>query len=513
MKDLLNFLNNNRSELFEQSLEHVGLTFLSLLLAVAIALPLGIWISRNEKWSGPVLGIAGVFQTIPSIALLGFLIPILGIGVKPAIFALFLYAILPILRNTFTGIKQVDPAVIEAAQGMGMTPNQVLRKVELPLALPTIFAGIRTATVINVGVATLAAYIGAGGLGEFIFGGIALNNANMILAGAIPAALLAIFFDQVLGFFQRKGVRNLFRFSRIGLLLLPLLSAAWLIPDMRHNGLKAGFAPEFMGREDGYRKLVDTYQLDFNTVVLNSAMMYPAVRDELVDVIVGYSTDGRIKAFDLVLLEDNKHVFPPYECAPVIREETLVQYPGIETLLNKLAGRINDSIMTSLNYQVDFLKESPALVARRFLESIDLYRPDQKTGGPTIVIGSKVFTEQYILAEIYGMLIDGFSNYDVDLKTGLGGTKICFESLVQGEIDFYPEYTGTGFLVLLTPDELTTNKLITSPEGVFDYVRSEFQQQYKLRWLGALGFNNTYALMVRAEQAKSVGWQTIEDLK
>src|SRR5690606_14204600 len=135
---------------------------------------------------------AGILQTIPSIALLGFMIPLLGIGAKPAIVALFLYALLPIIRNTYSGILGVNPAVKEAATAMGMTRRQVLWKVELPLAFPVILAGIRTATVITVGVATLAAYIGAGGLGEFIFGGIALNNSAMILAGAIPAALLAL---------------------------------------------------------------------------------------------------------------------------------------------------------------------------------------------------------------------------------------------------------------------------------------------------------------------------------
>ncbi|WP_460504029.1 urease subunit gamma, partial [Hymenobacter agri] len=142
-----------------------------------------------------LLGLADVLQTVPSIALLGFLIPLMGIGPKPAIFALFLYSLLPIIRNTFEGVRGVPPAVVEAARGLGLTDGQVLRTVELPLALPVLMAGIRTATVINVGVATLAAYVAAGGLGEFIFGGIALNNPAMILAGALPAAGLALAFD------------------------------------------------------------------------------------------------------------------------------------------------------------------------------------------------------------------------------------------------------------------------------------------------------------------------------
>jgi osmoprotectant transport system permease protein len=160
-----------------------GLLLSRLFIAVLVGLPLGIYITRKKQLSGVVLGIAGILQTIPSIALLGFMIPVLGIGAKPAIVALLLYALLPIIRNTYTGITGVDEAVKEAAVAMGMSKWQVLFKVELPLAMPVILAGIRTATVINVGVATLASYIAAGGLGEFIFGGISLNNTNMILAG------------------------------------------------------------------------------------------------------------------------------------------------------------------------------------------------------------------------------------------------------------------------------------------------------------------------------------------
>ena len=188
LKLLVEFMADNQAKLLEQVLEHIGLTFISLLLAALVAMPLGILITRRQRLAGSFLGLAGILQTVPSIALLGFLIPILGIGVKPAIVALFLYALLPILRNTYTGIQEVDASVKEAALGIGLSQGQLLRQVELPLALPVIFAGLRTATVINVGVATLAAYIGAGGLGEFIFGGIALNNTAMILAGALPAA-------------------------------------------------------------------------------------------------------------------------------------------------------------------------------------------------------------------------------------------------------------------------------------------------------------------------------------
>jgi len=181
--NLWDFVASHWEKLLEQTGQHIGLTFMSISLAIIIGVPAGILISRNRKMSAPVLGFAGILQTIPSLALLGLLIPVLGIGAKPAIVALFLYGLLPIIRNTYTGIGNIDPEIREAARGLGMNDWQVLRKVELPLAMPVILAGIRIATVVNVGVATLAAYIAAGGLGEFIFGGISLNNTTMMLAG------------------------------------------------------------------------------------------------------------------------------------------------------------------------------------------------------------------------------------------------------------------------------------------------------------------------------------------
>ena len=177
------------------SWEHLQLTLISLLLANLIAIPAGIFLTRRRNWAEPVIGVTAVFQTIPSLALLGFMIPLLGIGKVPAIVALTIYGLLPILRNTYTGITGVNPAAIEAGTGMGMTSLQILCMIELPMALAIIMAGVRTATVLIVGVATLAALIGGGGLGELIFRGIAMANSPLILAGALPAAALAVFFD------------------------------------------------------------------------------------------------------------------------------------------------------------------------------------------------------------------------------------------------------------------------------------------------------------------------------
>lgn len=191
--------------------QHILLSSIAIFWAIVISVPLGVLLTRYRRAAGVVLGVVSVFQTIPSLALLGFMIGIFGIGPIPAVIALVIYALLPIVRNTYTGILDVDSALIEAGRGMGMTNGQILRMVELPLARPVIFAGIRTATVVTIGVATLAAFIGAGGLGDLIMRGIAMVDTGIILAGAIPAALLAILFDLLLAWLDwgvtPKGLR------------------------------------------------------------------------------------------------------------------------------------------------------------------------------------------------------------------------------------------------------------------------------------------------------------------
>lgn len=185
-------------------LEHLQLTAVAMALATAVGVPLGVHIARERFLARPVLAVVSVIQTIPSLALLGFLIPLFGsIGAKPAIVALFLYALLPVVQNTYTGISQVDPAALEAARGVGMRERQILLRVTLPQALPVIMAGIRLATVLSVAVATLAALIGAGGLGTFIFQGIQTVDNRIVLAGAVPTAALALTLDGLLGLLER----------------------------------------------------------------------------------------------------------------------------------------------------------------------------------------------------------------------------------------------------------------------------------------------------------------------
>lgn len=208
---LPDFVVAHKREMLTLTGEHLWLVGISMVLAVAIGVPLGILLSRRPGWKSLVLGGSNIMQTIPSLALFGLLLPVPWIGARAdrlAILALTMYALLPVVRNTYVGIAGVDAPVREAAIGMGLTPRQLLWQVELPLASNVIVAGIRTATVITVGVATIAAAIGAGGLGEFIFRGLAMVDNNVILAGAIPAALMALSADMVLALIQRTLVRT-----------------------------------------------------------------------------------------------------------------------------------------------------------------------------------------------------------------------------------------------------------------------------------------------------------------
>jgi osmoprotectant transport system permease protein len=207
----LGYLWAKRAVLLRLSARHLFLVAVSLFAAVLLALPAGLALERAPRIAEGVIRGTGVLQTLPSIALLAFMIPLLGIGVVPALAALFLYSLYPVLRNTYTGVRDADEEAARAATALGMTPFQVLRQVRLPLAAPVIMAGIRTAAVINVGTATLAAFIGAGGLGDPIVSGLALNDARMILSGALPAALLALLVDGALALVERavspQGVR------------------------------------------------------------------------------------------------------------------------------------------------------------------------------------------------------------------------------------------------------------------------------------------------------------------
>ncbi|RKL69213.1 glycine/betaine ABC transporter permease [Salipaludibacillus neizhouensis] len=486
--------------------EHLEMSLISLLISVFVAVPLGIILSHYRQAAEPIIGSTAVLQTIPSLALLGFLIPFLGIGTMPAIVALTVYALLPILRNTYTGIKGVDPALMEASRGMGMGTLQQLHRVQLPLAMPTIMAGIRTAMVLIVGTATLAALIGAGGLGDLIMLGIQRNNSYYILLGAIPAALLALFFDAVLRFVEKKStgssitpiatvvivavllvatptamsafnisgsdsqeeitiagkigtepeiIINMYKhlieqdtdynivlepgigatdflfqaievgdidgyleftgtaittllgeepesyeereafeqakegmYSEYNLVFLEPMDyqntyaiavteeiAAELnlekISDLQEyeDELTAGFTFEFYDRPDGYPAIQEAYNLELNDVqTMEAALRSEALVSGDVQVIDAYSTDSYMIRYNLVALEDDEMVFPPFNGAPLFREDVLEEFPEIEGILNQLGGRISEEEMLEMNYQVDEEDADPALVAREYLE-------------------------------------------------------------------------------------------------------------------------------------------------
>src|SRR5215813_1242058 len=507
---LIDFLVQNRSEVLQLTLEHLFLVLVATGSASLIGIPVGIILTRKTSLAKPVLAVANVLQTIPSLALFGFLIPVLGsygIGRVPAIIALFLYSLLPIIRNTFTGVNGVDPAVREAARGMGMTDWQMLTQVELPLALNVIVAGVRVATVISVGTATIAAAIGAGGLGTYIFRGLRTVDRTLILAGAVPAAAMALLADLALGSLERilspgsggtiinrrrwvvglgalviiaglvayfnvgvatSGARIVvgskdFTESRIlseivaqtiengtdikveqatelsgdlchrelvagqidmyveytgtaftAILKHPPLSdpravydqvkadyeslfiLEWLQPlgfnntfailvrgdDARRLGLKnisdaaryavnwrAGFGQDFMSRKDGYPGFVQTYGLRFSEPPreMDLSLSYQALANHQVDLIAGNSTDGLIEKLGLVQLEDDRHYFPPYEAAPIIRRDTLDRYPQVGDAVNRLARRITNEEMRKLNYAVDAEKRDVKVVVNEFL--------------------------------------------------------------------------------------------------------------------------------------------------
>jgi glycine betaine/choline ABC-type transport system substrate-binding protein/ABC-type proline/glycine betaine transport system permease subunit len=212
INSFMNFVIDRKSQILDLFLQHIQLTIFSILVSIAIAIPLGILIVRYRKLSGPVIGFTNVVQSIPSLALLGFLIPVLGIGSKPAIIMVVMYSLLPIVKSTYTGLTNINPALIEAADGMGLTQTQVLLKVRFPLAMPIIMSGVRISSVTAVGLMTIAAFIGAGGLGYLVFSGVQTVNNNMILAGAIPACFLAIFLDFIIGKVENivipRGIRT-----------------------------------------------------------------------------------------------------------------------------------------------------------------------------------------------------------------------------------------------------------------------------------------------------------------
>jgi osmoprotectant transport system permease protein len=302
---------------------------------------------------------------------------------------------------------------------------------------------------------------------------------------------------------------------RLGIVLAAvLLMGALLLLGRRHmpaGGLQASFDAEFFTRPDGYSALTQYYGLHFTKppIQMDPGLKYRALADGLVDVIDGYTTDGRIPAYGLVILEDDKHFFPPYDAAPLVSERTLARHPSLRELLNELGGRIDNQRMQQMNFRVDQSGEKAQAVARAFLLEEGLITPEAKPPAPgseRVVMGGKPFTEQEILGEIMAQLIEARAGLAVDRKFNLGGTLICFEALRAGGIDLYPEYTGTALMTILHHER------VTDPRQAQDLVRREFKEKWNLIWLEPFGLNDSYSLTMRHAQAEALGIRSISDL-
>ncbi|MGB7366626.1 ABC transporter permease/substrate-binding protein [Carnobacterium jeotgali] len=497
MNEFITTFQERKGELLTALIEHMQLSFISLFIAVIIAVPLAIYLTRHKRMATVMIQITSIFQTIPSLALLGLMIPLVGIGTVPAVTALVIYALLPILRNAYTGIMEVDPSLNEAADAMGMNRWRKLTKVQIPIAMPIIMAGIRNAMVLIIGTGTIAALIGAGGLGSLILLGIDRGNNHLILLGAIPAALLAILFDYLLSLFEKISFKktmitlSILSVIILGLLIAPLLMkdkeelviagklgaepeiimnmykyliedetdvAVTLEPNMgkttfvfnalesgdidvytEYTGtilatflneelnstdeqdvyqqaekglasqydmtllkpmafnntytlavtselaeqydlktisdlipieaeIKAGFTLEFSDRQDGYLGIQDLYGLEFGEVqTMEPKLRYAAIETGDINLVDAYSTDSELAQYDLVVLEDDRGLFPPYQGAPLMLNETIENFPEVEGILNQLAGKITDAEMREMNYAVNVDGKSASEVAQQFL--------------------------------------------------------------------------------------------------------------------------------------------------
>lgn len=520
MNSFLQSLLLRKSEIISLLLEHIELTIIAVLIAVIIGVPLGIVITGNKRLAKSVIGFANLVQAIPSLAILGFLIPFTGIGSAPAIIMVVLYSMLPIIKNTYIGISNINPDTLEAAKGLGMTKGQTLRLVKIPLAMPVIMAGIRISSVTAVGLMTIAAFVGAGGLGYLVFSGIQTVDNNLILFGAIPAAVLALLIDLVTGKIEAAVMPNGIKKSDgtmkvkrknqgkgkkiISVLVMALIVMLLIVKNIDFNksdktivigsknfteqlilanmleqliedktdinvetslnlggtqiafnalksgsidlyveytgtayvnllnindgntnpedvyntvneifkneyGLQfldslgfnntyaiattkeiaeqynlkkisdlqsiagellAGPTIEFANREDGLLGLNKAYNIGFkSTKPVDGGLRYTALINGELDLIDAFTTDGLVDKFNLTILEDDKNFFPPYYAAPLIRMDTLKEYPEIEEVLNLLSGTMSDEIMRKLNYEVDVNGRDPKEVAKEYLVS------------------------------------------------------------------------------------------------------------------------------------------------
>lgn len=379
--EFIQYMIQNKGQILSLVMEHIELTAVAVGCSILIGVPLGILISYIKNLNKPVLGIANVVQAIPSMALLGLSIPLLGIGTLPAVVMVIIYSLLPIIKNTFTGINSISPEMVEAAKGIGLTKAQVLFKVKIPLALPIIMAGVRISAVTAVGLMTMAAFIGAGGLGYLVFSGIRTVNNAQILAGAIPSCILALLVDYLTGLIEK--------------LVTPI-------------SLQKGYE----GSKEQLRRKRN-------------------------------------------------------------RQKGVLALVGVLVI-----AIIGNSVVSS-------------------------FKGDEKR----IAIGSKDFTEQLVLCNLYADVIEDKTDIKVDRRENLGGSEVCYEAQDKGEIDMYVEYTGTAYMNIMK--EESTNDM----DKVYQALKKYFKEKNDFAVLDQTKFNNTYTLAVTNETAKKHNLNKISDLR
>ena len=504
INQLMKLLTEDFKFFLNLTLEHISISLLAISIASVLGIILGIIISEYRRFSGLILGTVNILYTIPSIALLGFFITITGVGNTTALIALIIYALLPIIRSTYTGIVNINPLIIEASEGMGSTKLQQLFKVKLPLALPVLMSGIRNMVTMTIALAGIASFVGAGGLGVAIYRGITTNNSAMTFLGSLLIAILALVFDFILGLIEKrltnhKRVKYKINPKLIILGLFIVIFGAYFSLNSKKdktiniatkpmtegyilgqmltelieqdtdlkvnitNGVGGGTSnihpaivkgefdlyPEYTGtsweavlkkeasydeskfdelqkeykekynleyvnlygfnntyglavnkdiaekynlktysdlakisnnlifgaeydffeREDGYKELQKVYNMNFKKQIdMDIGLKYQAMKDKKIDVMVIFTTDGQLAISDVVVLEDDKKMYPSYRAGTVVRSEILSEYPELKPVLEKLNNILDDKTMADLNYQVESEGKKPEDVAREYLQ-------------------------------------------------------------------------------------------------------------------------------------------------
>ena len=504
INQLVKLLTEDFKFFLNLTVEHILISLLAISIASVLGIILGIIISEYRKFSGLILGTVNILYTIPSIALLGFFITITGVGNTTALIALIIYALLPIIRSTYTGIVNINPLIIEASEGMGSTKLQQLFKVKLPLALPVLMSGIRNMVTMTIALAGIASFVGAGGLGVAIYRGITTNNSAMTFLGSLLIAILALIFDFILGLIEKRltnhkrvkykinpkliilglfivifgayfslnskkdktiniATKPMTEGYILGQMLTELIEQDTDLKVNMTNGVGGGTSnihpaivkgefdiyPEYTGtsweavlkkegsydeskfdelqkeykekynleyvnlygfnntyglavnkdiaekynlktysdlaavsnnlifgaeydffeREDGYKELQKVYNMNFKKQIdMDIGLKYQAMKDKKIDVMVIFTTDGQLAISDVVVLEDDKKMYPSYRAGTVVRSEILSEYPELKPVLEKLNNILDDKTMADLNYQVESEGKKPEDVAREYLQ-------------------------------------------------------------------------------------------------------------------------------------------------